>query len=183
MLQHGAYTLLIDACYDRERFPTEEEAIDWCWASTPEEIDSVRYLLSKFFTLDGDIYIQNRIQEEINKYHENAKTNKRIAVEREAKKRDKSTNRERTVNEPPPNQEPITINHKPKKKPNRTLKDFIPPENLNLVSWNEWVSYRKDKNKTISYRRYPHHEHPYNYDQQLPHNHFQSGSYMRAYYR
>ena len=27
MLQHGSYTLLIDACYDREQFPTLEEAI------------------------------------------------------------------------------------------------------------------------------------------------------------
>jgi len=32
MLEHGAYTLLMDACYDRERFPTMDEAIDWCWA-------------------------------------------------------------------------------------------------------------------------------------------------------
>jgi uncharacterized protein YdaU (DUF1376 family) len=27
MLQHGAYTLLIDSCYDREKFPTLEQAI------------------------------------------------------------------------------------------------------------------------------------------------------------
>ena len=38
ILQHGVYNLLIDACYDRETFPTLEEAIDWVWAASPEEI-------------------------------------------------------------------------------------------------------------------------------------------------
>lgn len=59
----------------------------------------------------------NRISEEITQYQVNSSTNKRIALQREEKRR---TNRERTVNEPPPNQEPRTINHKPitKDKPN-----------------------------------------------------------------
>ena len=38
MLEHGAYTLLLDACYDRERFPTLEDAMDWTWARTEEEM-------------------------------------------------------------------------------------------------------------------------------------------------
>ncbi len=38
MLQHGAYTLLMDSCYDREEFPTLEQAIEWVWASTTEEV-------------------------------------------------------------------------------------------------------------------------------------------------
>ncbi len=111
MLEHGAYTLLIHACYDRERFPTLDDAIDWCWARTKEEKDAVEFVLSKFFDLVDGVYIQNRIQEEIDKYHENALTNKRIATERENKRKDKT----RTVNEPcesvneaPPNQEPLT---------------------------------------------------------------------------
>ena len=41
MIEHGAYTLLLDACYDRERFPTLEEAIEWTWARTPEEVAAV----------------------------------------------------------------------------------------------------------------------------------------------
>jgi uncharacterized protein YdaU (DUF1376 family) len=65
MLQHGAYTLLIDACYDREQFPTMEEAIDWTWASSSAEIEAVQFVLAKFFTLIDGRYVQNRIQEEI----------------------------------------------------------------------------------------------------------------------
>ncbi len=113
MLQHGAYTLLIDSCYDRERFPTAEEAIEWTWASSKEEIEAVEFVLRKFFVLEDGLYIQSRIQEEIEQYHANSAINKRIADERETKRKENSTNRARTVNEPPPNQEPLTNNHKP----------------------------------------------------------------------
>lgn len=114
MLQHGAYTLLIDACYDREVFPTLEQAIDWTWASTEAEIDAVKFVLSRFFKLSSDgQYVQDRILEELLQYHKNADTNKRIAIERETKRKEKSTNREQVVDEPPPNQEPLTINQEP----------------------------------------------------------------------
>lgn len=121
MLEHGAYTLLIDACYDRERFPTEDDAIDWCWARSDEEVTAVRFVLSKFFTLDGDVYVQQRISEEVGAYKEMAIKNKEIAENREkAKKEGKngiSTKRAPTVNEPPPNQEPLTTNQEPEVPP------------------------------------------------------------------
>ena len=114
MLQHGAYTLLIDSCYDREIFPTLEQAIEWTWASTEAEVDAVKFVLGRFFTLDKDgCYVQDRILQELIEYHAKADTNKRIAIERETKRKEKITNREQTVNEPPPNQEPLTINQEP----------------------------------------------------------------------
>lgn len=69
ILQHGVYNLLIDACYDREKFPTLEDAIDWTWAGTTEEIEAVKFVLSKFFKLENGVYVQSRIQEEIAEYH------------------------------------------------------------------------------------------------------------------
>ena len=114
MLQHGSYTLLIDACYDRETFPTLEQALEWTWASTEAEVEAVKFVLSRFFKLDKDgCYVQDRILEELLHYHKNADTNKRIAEEREAKRREKRTNREPSVDEAPPNHKPLTINHKP----------------------------------------------------------------------
>lgn len=120
MLQHGSYTLLIDACYDREHFPTLEEAIEWTWASTDEEIAAVTFVLGRFFTLEDGVYVQHRIKEEIAEYHGKVETNKRIAIERETKRRENSTNRAQVVhgssrsdNEPPPNQEPRTKNQEP----------------------------------------------------------------------
>jgi len=112
MIEHGAYTLLLDSCYDRERFPTIDDAIEWTWARSDEEIAAVRFVLSKFFVLTDGLYVQNRISEEIEQYHLNSATNKRIALEREEARR---TKRERTVHEAPPNQEPRTKNHKPLK--------------------------------------------------------------------
>jgi uncharacterized protein YdaU (DUF1376 family) len=113
MLQHGSYTLLMDACYDREQFPTMEEAIEWTWASSSAEVEAVEFVLKKFFTLQDGVYVQSRIQEEIAEYHAKAETNKRIALEREANRRAKSTNRAQDVDEAPPNHKPITTNHKP----------------------------------------------------------------------
>lgn len=120
MLEHGAYTLLIDACYDREKFPTLDDAIDWCWARSDEELAAVHFVLKKFFTLIDGFYVQNRIREEIDQYHANALTNKEIALNREAKKR---AAKARTVHEPitdeherAPKQEPLTKNQEPIKK-------------------------------------------------------------------
>lgn len=134
MLQHGSYTLLLDACYDRERFPTMDEAIEWTWASTAEEIEAVQFVLRKFFVLDGGVYVQSHIQEVIADYHLKAETNKRIAIERETNRKGNSTKRVPDVNEPPPNhkplttnQEPQTINHKPRTKNQEPTEQVKPP--------------------------------------------------------
>jgi len=133
MLQHGAYTLLIDSCYDREKFPTLDEAIEWTWASTEAEIEAVKFVLTRFFKLDDDgQYVQDRILAELLDYHSKADKNKQIAVDRETKRREKITNRAQNVNETPPNQEPITINQEPKVKASasgsRLPQDWRPSE-------------------------------------------------------
>lgn len=123
MVEHGAYTLLLDACYDRERFPTEEEAIDWCWARNDEEIAAVKFVLSKFFTFENGIYVQHRVKEEIEAYKAKSENNARIAREREAKRR-KPTQPDNeqlpgvhdscgSGDEAPPNHKPITTNQEP----------------------------------------------------------------------
>ena len=127
MLQHGAYTLLLDSCYDREVFPTLEDAIEWTWASSKEEIEAVEFVLKKFFTLEDGRFVQNRISEELEKYHANSETNKRIAIEREAKRKEKSTNRAPSVDEAPPNHKPRTKNQEPK--------DIYTPEFEEFWSW------------------------------------------------
>lgn len=144
LLQHGAYTLLIDACYDRERFPTLDEAIEWTWALTPDEVAAVEFVLGRFFTLEDGRYIQARIQEEIQEYHGKAIKNKEIAIEREAKKREQSTTRARSVHETAPNQEPRTNNHKPKDK------NIAPPEGVDSNVWNDFVAHRKSKKASLS---------------------------------
>jgi uncharacterized protein YdaU (DUF1376 family) len=133
MLQHGAYTLLIDSCYDREEFPTLEQALEWTWASTEAEVEAVKFVLNRFFMLHDDgRYIQDRILTELLNYQKNADTNKRIADEREAKRKENSTKRVQSVDEPPPNHKPLTTNHKPidkNKRGSRLAQDlFFPKE-------------------------------------------------------
>ena len=152
MLQHGAYTLLIDSCYDREVFPTLEQALEWTWASTEAEVDAVKFVLNRFFVLDKDgCYVQDRILEELLHYHKNADTNKRIAEEREAKRREKRTNRAQDVNEAPPNHKPLTINQEPLTK-NQIKKATVvaTPNGVSETVWQEFVNHRKSKKAQIT---------------------------------
>lgn len=120
MLEHGAYTLLMDAIYDRETFPTLEEALDWAWARGEAEVAAVKFVLNKFFELREDgRYVQNRIQEELDSYKSKAETNARIAKEREEKRKYKHEP-SRSVHEaceekhePSPNHKPLTNNQEP----------------------------------------------------------------------
>ena len=148
MLQHGAYTLLIDSCYDREIFPTLEQALEWTWASTEAEVEAVKFVLSRFFVLDKDgCYVQDRILQELLHYHKNADTNKRIADEREAKRRENRTKREQVVDEAPPNHKPLTTNHKPIK---NTATSVATPEGVSDSVWQEFVSHRKSKKARVT---------------------------------
>lgn len=124
MLEHGAYNQLLDAIYDREEFPTLEEALDWTWARDEAEITAVKFVLSKFFEAQEDgRYVQNRIKEELEAYKSKAENNARIAKEREEKRKngkrsgnDSSPNVHETCekeHEASPNHKPLTNNHKP----------------------------------------------------------------------
>lgn len=156
MLQHGAYNLLMDACYDRERFPTINEALEWAWASSQEEIDAVKFVLSRFFHEDSEgRFVQSRIDDEVIAYQENSLNNKRIAKERELKRRVNSTyreamstdrarsvngsctERERSVNEAPPKHKTVnskqeTVNKEKEKALSISIDDVM--NHLNLIT-------------------------------------------------
>ena len=144
MLEHGAYTLLMDAIYDRETFPTLEEALDWAWARDDAEVAAVKFVLSKFFALDGDRYVQKRIQDELDSYKAKIETNARIAKDREAKRKSKhepSRNVHEACeekHEPSPNHKPLTNNHKP-----LTSNQYIYTFDLDYVNANLLKSGRK----------------------------------------
>lgn len=75
-LEHGVYTLLLDAYYDREQAPTKAEAIRQARARTAEELAAVDAVLGDFFTLSDDgRYTQTRVEEEFVKAEAIAKLN------------------------------------------------------------------------------------------------------------
>ena len=150
MLQHGAYTLLMDAIYDREKFPTLDDAIDWVWASSQDEVDAITFVLTKFFTLDNDIYIQTRMQQELQEYtgicitnsingkkggrpkgsKNKAKKTESVNLESESFKLESEINP--SESESKPNHKPLTTNHKPIKEvsPTATDKNTIPVQKI-----------------------------------------------------
>jgi hypothetical protein len=100
--------------------------------------------------LDKDgCYVQDRILAELLHYQKNADTNKRIADEREAKRKEKRTNRVQLVDEATPNQEPLTTNHKTIK---NTATSVAPPEGVSDSVWQEFKSLRKAKKAPITQR-------------------------------
>lgn len=154
MIEHGAYTLLMDSCYDREQFPTLEQAYDWCWAKSEEEKAAVRFVLEKFFVLKDGVYSQSRIEEEIAKYHKNSRINSKIAKDREEKRR---TNRAKSVNEPTTNlhlttnQEPLTNNQEPINKKTHAKRVVVSkPEDVPDQIWNDFLDVRKKKSAPMT---------------------------------
>jgi uncharacterized protein YdaU (DUF1376 family) len=143
IVQHGVYTLLIDACYDREVFPTLEEATEWCWASSKEEIEAVEFVLTRFFEKrEGGIYVQKRIEEELKAFNKRSITNTRIAIERETNRKEASTNRAEVVHDPstecaeiPPNHKPLTTNHNNNTSPKPARKPKYEKRDLEFAEW------------------------------------------------
>lgn len=112
MLQHGAYTLLLDWHYATERAIPEdrEDAYRIVRAGTDEEKQAVDSVLNEFFTLKKRGYVQARAMREISDY-------RGISSQNSANARKGWIKRHATAlpshSERNANQEPITNNHKP----------------------------------------------------------------------
>jgi uncharacterized protein YdaU (DUF1376 family) len=161
MLQHGAYNMLIDSCYDREEFPTLEMAYDWVWASSKEEKEAVEFVLSKLFVIDGDVYVQEEIKDGLEKYHKNAKINKRIAKDREAKKR---SERERTEHEPctlehepAPNHKPLTTNQGTTNQGTTNQKTKKPVTQFIKPTLDQLKAHISEKGYSVDYEKFYYH--------------------------
>ena len=78
MLEHGAYTLLLDRCYTTEQGIPSDQAHRVARARTKDEKHAVDTVLEEFFDLVDGVWVKNRVQEEIIKAYkkiETARTN------------------------------------------------------------------------------------------------------------
>lgn len=160
--EDAAYTRLLRIYYRDERpLPVEIRAVQrLAGARMPEEQEAVETVLREFFRLTDDGWHNKRCDEEIGKAQEQAATNRRIAEEREARR--KSTKPDPVVhescNESLPEREP---SHKPlatsqtpekerKQKPAARAEPVFlnAPEWLDTDAWGEWCQYRKGKKWT-----------------------------------
>ena len=67
ILEHGAYTLLLDRYYSTEAGIPETQAFRLARARTPEEREAVETVLAEFFELVGGVWVNRRAEEEIEK--------------------------------------------------------------------------------------------------------------------
>lgn len=77
-LEHGVYNLMLDRYYATEEPIPEDQAHRICRARTKEERDAVDVVLAEFFTLEGGVYRQARVEAEIERARariENSRSN------------------------------------------------------------------------------------------------------------
>jgi uncharacterized protein YdaU (DUF1376 family) len=79
-LEHGVYTLLIDAYYNREEAPTKAEAIRWARARSADELAAVEAILAEFFTEVDGRFLQTRIEEELAAFHVKQEANRQLGA-------------------------------------------------------------------------------------------------------
>ena len=65
MLEHGAYTILLDRYYSTEQGIPEGKAHRLCRARTDDEVQAVDVVLEEFFELVDGVWINSRAEEEI----------------------------------------------------------------------------------------------------------------------
>lgn len=109
--QMGAYDLLLDWLYGNEKpIPLSQDAIyRIARASSKAEKLNADAVIDEFFERTDDGYIQKRATIEIAKANERAETNRRIAEQREAKKRARREHESCSNREP--SQTPDTRHH------------------------------------------------------------------------
>lgn len=79
MLEHGAYTLLLDRYYTTEKpIPCLADAYRICRARTPAERAAVDDVLREFFVTDGEAFLNRRAEEEIAKASHQRTVNREI---------------------------------------------------------------------------------------------------------
>ena len=127
-IEHYIYRQLIDWYYlDETPIPKETQMVLRRLCLGNENTENLKNVLSDFFKLTDDGYFHDRINDEINKYHENAEKNRangklggrpkkqQLTENNKPKKTQSVTNGNPTKSENNPNQEPITKNQEPSK--------------------------------------------------------------------
>lgn len=95
MLEHGAYTLLMDRYYATEQGIPADKAHRVAGARTTEEREAVDAVLAEFFTLVDGLWVKGRIEDEIARYRDSSEDNDdRRKHETERKRRYRQRRRE-----------------------------------------------------------------------------------------
>lgn len=113
LLEHGAYTVLLDWAYQSEEALPEQtdEIYRLCKARTASEKKAVSYVLNKFFPMVDGRRWNKRAVREIEAYHNNIENKRNAGAMRWKKHRQAGA--EQVQSESIANQQPLSGNHKP----------------------------------------------------------------------
>lgn len=90
--EHGAYALLLDHYYSTGSLPSnDDQVMRICSAFDEQEKRAVMNIIKQFFKLDGDRYVNDKVEEELSKRLEISEKRKMAVQEREKKKRSNDT--------------------------------------------------------------------------------------------
>lgn len=79
-LEHGVYTLILDAYYNREEAPSRAEAMRWARARTRDESAAVEAVLLEFFEEADGRFFQKRVEEELKAFRSRQQTNRQLGA-------------------------------------------------------------------------------------------------------
>jgi uncharacterized protein YdaU (DUF1376 family) len=147
-----AYTRLLRAYYRREKPIGDGEKCRLARAVSKGQKAAVDSVLSEFFTLIEGHWHNKRADEEIESYQAQADTNRRIAEERERRRKGNESSNESCTNRPPAYTGKREPNHKPepearsqsRSKAGADAPDWLPAE------WGEYERHRIEKHSKLT---------------------------------
>lgn len=165
MLEHGAYTLLLDRYYTTEQGIPEDQAHRVCRARTRDEKEAVDTVLREFFTLNDGTWTNGRAEREITKMQAKVK-----AAQENGRRggRPRQTQQEPTglsagsdsVTQTKAPQSPVTKHQTPEKSGESAsrqppAKRATPPAIARPVdvaeqTWADWLELRKTKKAAVT---------------------------------
>lgn len=133
LLERGVYLEMLSICYAEESgLPDDLKKIcKMIGAHTASEKNAVKEILSKFFQVANGLWINPRVEKELSTYKDKSSKAAASAKERWDKTHQKDdANAMRTHSERNANQEPRTINHKPRERIEVVLPSALPIDTL-----------------------------------------------------
>lgn len=165
MLEHGAYTLLLDRYYTTEQGIPEDQAHRVCRARTRDEKEAVDAVLREFFTLVDGVWTNGRAEREITKMQAKVK-----AAQENGRRggRPRQTQKEPTglsagsdsVTQQKAPQTPDTKHQTPEKSgesasrqppaKRATSPAIARPDDVTEQTWADWLQLRKTKKAPVT---------------------------------
>ena len=158
MLEHGAYSLLLDRYYATEQPIPQTEVYRVTRARQPAERTAVDAVLAEFFTVDGAVYRNKRADAEIEKAQAQAEANRAVAREREARRiAQRNGNESRTNRQPIQTPDSISQSKNqegagaPTRSAGKPKPEFDPSTvaGLDAEAWVRWRDYRSKSGKPL----------------------------------